>query len=59
MEKISYTLTENQSFLWNGSCVFFFKPFLPLDKRLFLGRASVETGLKIVEEIVFRGAIGK
>lgn len=30
------TLTEYQSFLVKGSCVFFFRPFLPLDSRLFL-----------------------
>ena len=30
------TFTENQSLRVNGSCVLFLRPFLPLERRLFL-----------------------
>lgn len=35
-EQDALTFTEYQSFLVNGSCVRFLRPFLPFDKRLFL-----------------------
>lgn len=36
MAEVFPTLTEYQSFRVNGSCVRFFKPFFPFERRLFL-----------------------
>ena len=37
------TLTEYQSLRVKGSCVLFLRPFLPLERRLFLRQISVLT----------------